>query len=71
MDLLKLLTGAINDLVDAKHASDAEAEAAALAALDAKLAEIAAGRDTFAQELAAARAAGEEAHRKKFHPDNT
>lgn len=40
MDLIKLLTGAINAVTDAKAASDAAAQAAALAELDAIIAEV-------------------------------
>lgn len=64
--LIKLLSESIGLAIDAKAASDAEAEAAALAALDAKLAEVHPQVDVMKAQIAKDRAEVDEALRKKF-----
>ncbi len=71
MDLINLLAGAIKAASDAKTASDAEAQAAALADLDAKIAGVNAARASFTEELAAGKSEAAEALHKKFHPEDT
>lgn len=67
-ELVKLFTGGINAIIDAKNASDAEAEAAALAELDAIIAEVHPKAAALKDALAASRAAGEQAIKDKYHP---
>lgn len=60
-ELIKVLAGAIGAVIDARNASDAEAEAAALAALDAAIEQVhpavASLKDVIAQNRAEALAA--------------
>ena len=71
MDIIKLLTSAIDAIIDAKTAGDAVTQAAALAELDAALSLVAGAKSTFLDELAAGKTEAAEALHKKFHPDDT